>query len=181
MGYAQSGKDTVANILVEEYGYTRVAFADKIREFLYEIDPGIPLTNGAQVAVVGLQNLVDEVGWDDAKQHPNVRALLQNTGVGARNLFGEKFWIAQALTNVHFTENVVITDVRFINEAESIKKYDNAQLWRVTRPGVNPVNLHISETELKDYKEDLSLDNRGTIEELELLVRSNMESLLSVN
>ncbi len=38
-GYAQSGKDTVANILVERYGFTRVAFADKIREFLYETNP----------------------------------------------------------------------------------------------------------------------------------------------
>ena len=38
-GYAQSGKDTLANILVENYGYTRVAFADKIREFLYEVNP----------------------------------------------------------------------------------------------------------------------------------------------
>jgi dephospho-CoA kinase len=34
-GYAQSGKDTVANILVENYGYQRVAFADPIRALLY--------------------------------------------------------------------------------------------------------------------------------------------------
>ena len=34
-GYAQSGKDTVASILVEKYGYRRIAFADKIRDFLF--------------------------------------------------------------------------------------------------------------------------------------------------
>ena len=30
-GYAQSGKDEVAKVLVEDYGYKRVAFADKIK------------------------------------------------------------------------------------------------------------------------------------------------------
>ena len=33
-GYAQAGKDSVANSLVQNYGYTRVAFADKIKELL---------------------------------------------------------------------------------------------------------------------------------------------------
>ena len=38
-GYARSGKDTVAKILVDNYGYKRIAFADKIRELLVEINP----------------------------------------------------------------------------------------------------------------------------------------------
>jgi 50S ribosomal subunit-associated GTPase HflX len=38
-GYAQVGKDTVANILVQHHGYKRVAFADKIRECLFALDP----------------------------------------------------------------------------------------------------------------------------------------------
>ena len=40
-GYAQSGKDTVAKVLIEEYGFTRIAFADKIREFLYDLNPQV--------------------------------------------------------------------------------------------------------------------------------------------
>ena len=43
-GYAGSGKDTLANILVEEYGFTRIAFADKTKEFLYDLNPGIGFT-----------------------------------------------------------------------------------------------------------------------------------------
>jgi len=37
-GYAQSGKDTVANYL-SEYGFTRLAFADPIRKLLYQMNP----------------------------------------------------------------------------------------------------------------------------------------------
>ena len=63
-GYAQSGKDTVAKILIEQYGFTRVAFADKIRELLYEMDPPVPTGVGSERHVVGLQNYVDIYDWD---------------------------------------------------------------------------------------------------------------------
>lgn len=162
-GYAQSGKDTVASLLVEHYGYTRVAFADKIRELLYETDPPFPMETGQ---VVGLQNLIDVYGWDSAKQNQLVRSMLQNLGVGARKLFGEAFWVQQALREVHFEGNYVITDVRFMNEALAIKKYDNAKLWRVTRPGVGPVNGHVSESELDSIEVDAIINNDGDFKDL---------------
>ena len=40
-GYAQVGKDTVANYLVEKYGFVKVSFADPIREALYKLDPKV--------------------------------------------------------------------------------------------------------------------------------------------
>ncbi len=39
-GYAQSGKDTAAEIL-GEIGYERIAFADILRKFLYAVNPKI--------------------------------------------------------------------------------------------------------------------------------------------
>lgn len=180
-GYAQSGKDTVAKILVEKYGFVRVAFADKIRELLYEMDPPVPTGVGSEKHVVGLQNYVDIYGWDVSKQNPTVRSMLQNLGVGARTVFGEWFWIEQAMRGVSYEDNVVVTDVRFTNEAEFIKKYDNAQLWRVTRPGVEAVNNHVSESQMDNYKEDVHLLNTGTLDELELLVQLRMDSLLNGN
>ena len=63
VGYSQSGKDTVADILVKNYGYTRVAFADKIREFLYGLNPMVACSPTGY-----LQDLVNLVGWDAAKQ-----------------------------------------------------------------------------------------------------------------
>lgn len=180
-GYAQSGKDTVAKILIEQYGFKRVAFADKIRELLYEMDPPVPVGAGSEKHTVGLQNYVDIYGWDVAKQNPTVRSMLQNLGVGARTVFNNEFWIQQALIGIHFTDNVVVTDVRFTNEANVIKKYENSQLWRVTRPGVEAVNSHVSEHDLDNYKEDVHLHNAGTLDELELLVQTRIGPLLNGN
>ena len=174
-GYAQSGKDTVAKILVEQHGFTRVAFADKIREFLYETNPMFDSIAGEPMFV---KARVDRDGWEEAKKSPHIRRLLQNSGVAARKVFGDTFWVQQALRQVHFEGNYVITDVRFENEAEAIKKYDNSQLWRVKRLGIDPINSHLSESQMDGYPVDQIFTNNGTIADLESLVNSRMQNLL---
>lgn len=159
-GYAQSGKDTVAQILVDNYGFTRIAFADKIRDFLYEVNPMVGCSPSGY-----LKDLVDLKGWDSAKQEPQVRRLLQDLGVGARKMFGEDFWINQALKDTNFGDLYVITDVRFINEADAIK-LSAGQVWRVTRPGVTAVNAHVSETQMDDYPVDHFVKNDGDVKDL---------------
>lgn len=181
IGYAQSGKDTVANILVEQYGFIRVAFADKIRDLLYEMDPPVPTGVGNEKHVVGLQNYVDVYGWDVAKQNPVVRQMLQNLGVGARTVFGDNHWIVEAVKFLSPSNNYVITDVRFKNEAAWLKDTYGSPIWRITRPGVEAVNAHISEHDLNDYKEDAHIENAGTLDELELLVQTRIGSLPNDN
>jgi hypothetical protein len=160
-GYAQSGKDTFASILVEKYGYSRIAFADKIRDFLYGINPMVGCSPTGY-----LQDLVNLVGWDKAKQEPQVRRLLQDLGISARDLISEDIWVTAALSSVSKDQRVVITDVRFENEAAMIKSM-GGQLWRVKRSGVGPVNDHVSESEMDGYKVDQIFVNNGTLEDLE--------------
>lgn len=174
-GYAQSGKDTVANILVEKYGFERRAFADVIRKVLYDMNPMI---SGEPLAIK-----VDVEGWDKAKQHPEVRRLLQKLGVAARSYIGEGVWINATLTEMKLDTHYVITDVRFINEAKSIQNLNgadtlNTYLWRVTRPGVGPVNAHVSETQMAEYPVDVTISNDGTLDSLDLLIKTRMQTLL---
>jgi len=169
-GYAQSGKDTLASILVEKYGYSRIAFADKIRDFLYGINPMVACSPTGY-----LQDLVNLVGWDKAKQEPQVRRLLQDLGISARDLIDENIWVTSALSSVTKDQRVVVTDVRFENEAMMIKLM-GGQLWRVKRVGVGPVNNHVSESELDGYKMDQIFLNNGTLEDLELLVTTRMRN-----
>ena len=169
-GYAQSGKDTFASILVEKYGYSRIAFADKIRDFLYGINPMVACSPTGY-----LQDLVNLVGWDKAKQEPQVRRLLQDLGISARDLISEDIWVTAALSSVSKDQRVVITDVRFENEAAIIKSM-GGQLWRVKRSGVGPVNDHVSESEMDGYKVDQIFVNNGTLEELQALITTRMRN-----
>jgi hypothetical protein len=172
-GYARSGKDTVANILVNNYGYTRIAFADKIRNLLVEMDP--ILENGHR-----LSSTLEEYGWEIAKAKPEVRRLLQSLGLGSRKLFGPGFWVHEAmktmLNDPRLDMNYVVTDVRFLNEADMVKA-NNGQIWRVKRTGVGAINNHVSESEMDHYKADQIFTNDGTIADLELMVKTRMNGL----
>ena len=168
-GYAQSGKDTVANILVEKYGYQRIAFADPIRALLYETNP--MLKEGYRV-----QGLVDVYGWDKVKvDYPEARRLLQELGLGARKLFGDMFWVNQALKGIDASGKYVITDVRFPNEAKAIRVHKGSQIWRIKRLGITAVNAHVSESAMEGEKVDQIFVNSGTINDLNLLINTRMQ------
>jgi hypothetical protein len=161
-GYAQSGKNTVADILVDHHGFIQLAFADAIRDFIYEINPLVSCSPTGY-----LQDLVNLKGWDEAKQEPQVRKLLQSTGVAGRNMIDEYLWVALTLSQIKDPQEgrYVITDVRFPNEAAALTA-QGGQLWRIERPGVDAVNDHVSETALDAWVFDETIINDGTIEDL---------------
>lgn len=167
-GKARAGKDTVATILVEYYGFTRLAFADVIKACVYTLDPIISLSG------LRLQYLVDTNGWESAKEFPEVRRLLQVFGseVG-RELIDEQIWIEMTMSGIKAGSNIVISDVRFKNEAEEIK-YQGGQVWRITR-AINADNdNHLSETQLDSWNFDHYVPNNGTMEDLKKEVKDIM-------
>ena len=169
-GYAQSGKNTVADILVDHHGFIQLAFADAIRDFVYEINPLVSCSPTGY-----LQDLVNLKGWDEAKQEPQVRKLLQSTGVAGRNMIDEYLWVALTLSQIKDPQEgkYVITDVRFPNEAAAITS-QGGQIWRIERPGVDAVNDHISETALDAWVFDETILNDGTIEDLKNKIKVDL-------
>jgi hypothetical protein len=137
---------------------------------LYEVNPMVGCSPSGY-----LKELVNLVGWDKAKQEPQVRRLLQDTGVAARTLIGEDVWISAALADLDPSEKVVVTDVRFKNEAEMIRLL-GGQLWRIKRFNTNAVNDHVSEIDLDGYAVDQIFLNNGTLEDLEVLVQTRMRN-----
>lgn len=138
-GYAGSGKDALGQILVENHGFTRVAFADAIKRKALEY------------------------GWDGQKDTQG-RALLQNLGSAIR-AYNPDFWLQIAMEQVMQYDCVVITDCRFANEVEAIKT-NGGIVVRVERPGVGPANDHMSEHELGPANCNIKIDNNGTLEDL---------------
>lgn len=61
--------------------------------------------------------------------------------------------------------NWIITDVRFPNEAESIKSRGGI-IIRVDRPGLKALNNHPSEKSMDDYKFDYRITNSSSLENL---------------
>lgn len=185
-GYARSGKDEAAKVLVEEFGFTRVAFADKLREVLYALNPklgSVSFGQGTSDKEYRVRDFIDKFGWDGYKENDGwhnslateVRELLQRLGTEAgRQTLWDSIWVDAALTGHSDDARLVVTDCRFPNEAEAIKAH-GGQVWRVVRKGVGPANSHPSETSLDDWKFDKKLMNYGTVEEYHDQIRSAYE------
>lgn len=183
IGRKRSGKDSFARVLVEEHGYARIAFADPLREAALALDPlvGRPALPGALAPGhdVRLSEVIDALGWEAAKDiAPEVRRILQRLGSEAIRSLDPTFWIRAAMREVEFSQSagtpVVITDVRYRNEADEIRARGGV-LLRIARPTDSLTDLaapeHVSETDLDDYPDDSLVLNDGTLEDLQGMAR----------
>lgn len=166
-GFARVGKDEVAQILVNDYGFKRVAFADKLRDVLYQLNPMVGFDRHASLYV---QDVIDHYGWNGYKETeygPEIRRLLQRLGTEAgRQTLWDSIWIDAAFNNVD-SDKVVVTDARFFNEFDAVRDRGGS-IWRIERPGVGPLNSHASEMEAIDYPNfEVVLQNDGTLEDLQ--------------
>lgn len=176
-GLKGSGKDTAASILIEEYGFTKVSFAEAVRELALIIDPIIIFEDVSSTA--RLSKLVTQFGWDKIKREiPEVRRLLQRLGTeGGRNFYHEDIWIE--IVDKKFKDlswdntRYVITDCRFDNEVQFVRDKGGLLVW-VERPGVES-DGHASESpHIKDLA-SIVINNCSSIEDFQEGVRTVMQ------
>lgn len=186
-GLKQSGKDTVASYLIKERGFERKAFADPLKQSiaaLFDIpfadvdklknDPSVTVcliptwiadeSSGTPTAAIG--------SW---MRQMSFREVLQRYGTEAhRDIFGQDFWIDITLPVQGYYPGraIVVTDVRFKNEAKRIKDLGGV-VWGIDRPGLVSEDTHASE--VIDFRVDQLIVNDGTIDEL----FAKVEDLLS--
>lgn len=178
-GAKRSGKDVLADHLVKNYNYKRIAFADPLK-----------------IAVKNLFNFDDDqvgIGIDTGSNRKDIiddkwgitpRAALQFFGT---EIMQEKIqellpninknFLANTLKdhieNAEEDQNFVISDLRFIHEYEMLVNISNIEhkdkmIVRVIRPSNNRIrdeNPHISEIEYTNIPYDIIMINNGTIDE----------------
>jgi len=179
-GHAQAGKDTVGQYLVRYHGFTRLAFADLLKEALYRMNPVVLISTTSDAFDEGVEDVVGRLGWEEAKkQIPEVRRLLQQLGVAMRDVEPD-IWVDPVREAILASPGrYVITDVRFPNELKMIWALENYR-----RPAVNvlverdvPEMFHISEHAIEGFTFDDILHNNGSIAELYAQVERMVEWL----
>ena len=173
-GGLQSGKDTTAKILIDKYGFKKLAFADALRDSLYTLNPVVDYTRiddkfgFTDFQEIRLQDLIARFGWEKAKvQYPEIRRLLQVLGTeSGREVHGQNCWvdIVARQLDEDLEQNFVISDLRFPSELEMIHEYGGKSI-RITRKGFEPKGNHASEMWLEGVQH--SIPNDGTLEDLE--------------
>lgn len=174
IGKKRVGKDTFAAVLVEEFGFARVAFADPLKEMALTIDPFLVGGWDSSLDDEFLATAVANFGWEEVKDtYPEARRFLQRLGDGVRQ-FEPEFWLNAGMDTVRGkraeAKPVVITDVRYPNEADAIRDAGGT-LIRVVRPGADDGDTHASETALDDYPVGFLVENVGGRNDLEFEAR----------
>lgn len=154
VGPAGSGKDTIAEHLVEHHGFVRVAFADRLREFAARIDPVF----AALCAAHG--------GYETAKRaHPYIRNRMGEVGNAAREILHADTWVdivEETIGELTDDAPVVVTDVRFLNESEWIED-NGGTVVSVQRPGFS---LLSAEARAISATAELYVENDGDLHQL---------------
>jgi len=181
-GYARSGKDTAAQVLVNK-GWKRASFADGIRNALFKLNPSVMIevekSDFENVLVNhSLQTVVNSLGWERAKHNLEIRQLLQRFGTEVgREMFGTDFWVEHLLNNLPDGSKIVIPDVRFPNEVKAIKQL-GGQVFRIRRKEVEALNDHASEHSLYDSDFEHVLENTGNLMDFQYNVRKFLEETM---
>jgi hypothetical protein len=200
VGFLGSGKGSVSDILVKKYAYHKFAFADALKDtvsvmfdwprHLLEGD-----TDESRIFRETVDPFWDERLFDTLGKSVTPRYILQLMGTEAgRDVFGEDIWVSTLEKRISGIENVVISDVRFPNEIEFIRKM-HGMVIRVAR-GPNPKwfdtalnhnrgikydmhssypEVHISEWAWIGTSFDWILSNNGTKIELESHVKHMLD------
>jgi len=165
-GAAGSGKDSVASFLT---GYRKVAFADPLYECV------------SAITSISVERLKDRVVKEAVIPWigKSPRQMLQTLGTEwGRDIVHDELWVRALFKRIAGDlgrhANVVITDVRFRNEAAPVLGH-GGEVWRVIRPGLaclaGETATHSSEAGIPDRMVSGVILNDGTLDDLKRKVQ----------
>lgn len=137
VGFASSGKDTVAEYLAKEHGFTTIAFADSIKDCLATIFCwDREMLEGKTKESRKWREEVDN-WWADKLCIPQFSPRWAMTNFGTdlmRRHFNPDIWIINTLRRLEdrADENIVLRDCRFPNEIEALRSM-GARIFNVRR------------------------------------------------
>jgi hypothetical protein len=187
-GFAQAGKDAFADFLVSDHGFHKEYMSRALETALLRLDPWIlnvednwkygTYPTEVPDKLITYSRLHEAVGYDYSKNNRDVRLFLQRLGTEiGRDMCDPDVWVRWAFRIVDaILDNhgsAVITGIRFCNELTAVKQRGGLLVW-IERPGVGPVNGHVSDNELSSADFDVTILNNGTLDDL----RQDVASLL---
>jgi len=123
VGYPRTGKDAIAQKLVEDHGFVRLAFGDSVKRLLLATDPSY-------------NDNIDVLEKRKANGTYETREKIQNLGQVLRN-FDEDFWVntvREEFMDLPDDSSVIITDIRYQNEFHFVKDV-GGEVVGIERPG----------------------------------------------
>lgn len=115
------------------------------------------------------------------------RQILQWWGTDYRRAQDKDYWVAKCYEHLvriprmlFQPELVVISDVRFANEADLVRLFEG-EIWQIKRPGHCPSTDHISDVDGSGFEPDLVLENIYTARHLQEIAVQALKETANAN
>lgn len=184
-GFTGCGKSTIANILVTKYGYTELSFASALKDVLTSIfgwdrqklegltpedrqwrEMEDPLWSAMLGRSITPRNMLTEIGKDIMRDH-----------------FHEEIWVKVVESKLKKYDRVVITDCRFPNEFEMVRR-NGFKIVRIDRGEIpawcseyqnggepqESMQIHESNKLWLREESDFVISNNSSIEDLQTAI-----------
>ncbi len=157
LGPAGSGKSLAAKYLAEKLDATEIALADPLKALVKD---AFDLTHEQ---LYGTQEQKETI---DPRYNLSPRQLLQKVGQAQRNVFGPDVWVKHLLDKAFGQHDLIVSDVRYINEALVLAAHGAhiLKIVRYNRPTQTDAN-HSSENEWDKAPFHELIENNSTIED----------------
>ena len=166
-GNKGSGKDTVANILVEAARFKKIAFMDPLKE---QIQQMFGLETESEYDLFKRASIEYTLS-DSVKKVADGRNIVREIGMLMRNIDSDQFtrrvWDE---INLDMGADWVVTDLRFDNELEFMREM-GALVVKIKSPETSHDD-HITERGFEDSECDIIIDNNGSLDDLTVKVIS---------
>lgn len=176
-GPKRSGKDTSAAYLKSMFDYEPLAFAEPMKDILCltfgisrdVLDDFKNLMDSHKILGVESYGAFVEDEDDYVEFTTDMRQVLQRFGTEAmKKHFGTDVWAQKLVQDALMwnMENVVVSDLRFLNEYEYLKEHcEKLTIIRLHKDGLEE-DVHSSEQEYKQIPTDYDISNNGTLQDL---------------
>lgn len=177
----QCGKSTIADHLVNEHGFTHLSFAEPLKAMTGTL---LGFFGYSPQDAFHMTHVAKEAPLPEIDSRITSRQLLRTLGTEwGRDCVHTDLWLRcwasryLRLCAKPGALRVVVDDMRFLNEALLMQRFD-ALLWKVERPGAENSTTHRSEGDLdrlkllSDPENDFSVGfnhlfiNDGSVDEL---------------
>jgi hypothetical protein len=194
-GFIGSGKDTIADYLVNFHGFRRESFANSLKDAVsYVFGWDRTMLEGRTKQSREWRERRDEWWSQRLGMDITPRYILQQWGTEVcRKNFHDDIWIASLENKLRNSQDdVVITDCRFPNEIKAIRNAggrvirvvrgpepkwfdfavsvnqgpDGNPRWSLSKVKLEKLKIHASETAWVGTDFDVVLDNNGTMDDL---------------
>jgi len=202
-GFANSGKSTIAQHLVNRHGFVRASFAAGVK------DVAAAAFGWKRIKLEGITpedrewREEPDLFWSGVKSQPfSPREGLQLIGGGFRELFHKDLWVQNTIRFIkdNWHKHVVIDDMRYCNERNALEDIgaktfavfrdfptpEHKRVWDLgfTGNGIPDSTLHISEWDWLRHPSvsDLTTPvvvNYGSVEDLQKLTNMMYNRLLT--